>query len=180
MLLRGALLLAMTPIKFVINLPASIMLKQKIKEWLKRYWLAEIVCTTTAIVAASIAHYIYNEAVIAAFVGSLGEAIGFYSTVFIQNIQRENKIMKEENASFSFQKIIKVISSLILEFGPARLIDGLLLRPFFMYIFPILLHDFTLGILLGKFAGDITFYLLVIASYEVQKRFKKVNEKKFQ
>ena len=34
------------------------------------------------------------------------------------------------------------------------------------------MKNFTLGILLGKVAGDITFYLLVILSYEMQKWVK--------
>lgn len=149
------------------------MIKQKIREWLKRYLPAEIVGTITAVSAASIAHFFSENLIFIAYTGSLGEAIGFYSTVFIQNILIVSKKNRTENKKNSFLDLIKITANIILEFGPAGIIDGLLLRPFFMYLFPILLKNFTLGILVGKIAGDITFYFLVILGYEFKKRSKK-------
>jgi len=46
----------------------------------------------------------------------------------------------------------------------------LLLRPFLMYVFPILLNNVMLGIFIGKIVGDVSFYFLVILSYEIIKR----------
>jgi len=150
------------------------MLKHKIKEWLKRYLLAEIVGTITAIAAASTAHSFYGNLILIAYAGSLGEAIGFYSTVFTQNIVSINKKNKVENKQFTFSDFSIIFTNIVLEFGPAGIIDGLLLRPFFMFLFPILLKDFTLGILVGKIIGDITFYCLVILSYELKKKHSKI------
>ena len=116
------------------------MLKQKCIEWLKRYLPAEIVCTITAVLAASITHVFSNNYIFIAYIGSLGEAIGFYSTVFIQNILIVNTKCKSENKLFSFSDFIKIITDIVLEFGLAGIIDGLLLRPLFMYLFPILLN----------------------------------------
>lgn len=149
------------------------MLKQKIREWLQRYLPAEIVGTITAVSAATIAHLFSENLILIAYIGSLGEAIGFYSTVFIQHILIVSKKNRIENKIFSFFDLTKIISNIVLEFGPAGIIDGLLLRPFFMYLFPILLKNFTLGILVGKIAGDITFYFLVILAYEIKKSSKK-------
>jgi hypothetical protein len=149
------------------------MLKQKFKEWLKRYLPAEIAGTLTAISVASIVHFFYSNHVLIAYAGSLGEAIGFYSTIFIQHTLKVSKKHTLHNTSFSFSDFSKIIATIILEFGPAGLIDGLLLRPFFMYVFPMILKNFTLGILVGKLAGDFTFYLLVIFSYEIKKQFGK-------
>ena len=70
----------------------------------------------------------------------------------------------------SFSDLTKIITGLVFEFGPAGIIDGLLLRPFFMYLFPVILKNFTLGILIGKICGDITFYFLVILSYELKQK----------
>jgi hypothetical protein len=146
------------------------MIKQKSKEWLKRYLPSEIVGTITAIGAASLTHLFYDKPITIAYAGSLGEAIGFYLTMFIQNLFIINKKRKVENKFLSFHNYFIIIRSMLFEFGPAGLIDGLLLRPFFMYIFPLILKNFTLGILLGKIAGDITFYFLIILSYELNKR----------
>ncbi len=145
------------------------MLKVKSKEWLKRYLPAEISGTVMAIFAASIAHYFYSNHVLIAYVGSLGEAVGFYSTVFFQNIYTLHKKTGLKNKKNSIRNYVKIISGILIEFGPAGIIDGFLLRPLFMYLFPMILSNFTLGILIGKIAGDITFYMLVILSYEYTK-----------
>ena len=148
------------------------MILQKIKEFSKRYLPAEIVGTLTAIGAASIAHIFSHNPVFIAYIATLGEAIGFFSTIFIQQFLTFSKKRKIENKQFSLSDISKIISHVLLEFGPAEILDSLVLRPFFMYLFPSLVKNFTLGILLGKIAGDITFYLLVILSYEMKKKLK--------
>lgn len=149
------------------------MIKRKSKEWLKRYLPAEIVGTITALCAASLAHALNTNLVVIAYAGSLGEAIGFYATIFIQNILLVSKNKKLENQPFSIFDFYKICAAIVLEFGPAGIIDGFVLRPFFMFLFPIYVKNFTLGILMGKIAGDITFYVLVILSYELNKRKKK-------
>lgn len=150
------------------------MIKQKFKEWLKRYLPAEIVGTLTAVGAASITHVFSDNHLFIAYVGSLGEAVGFYSTVFIQHLLIVNNKRKVKNELFSLTDLLKIIRTIVLEFGPAGIIDGLVLRPFFMYLFPLLLKNFTLGILLGKIAGDFTFYILVILSYEIREKKPKI------
>ncbi|MDZ4757916.1 MAG: hypothetical protein SGJ10_07245 [Bacteroidota bacterium] len=148
------------------------MLKQKGKEWLKRYLPAEIVGTVVVMIAAGIAHLFTENLIIIAYAGAVGESIGFYATILIQNILSKNKERKVDNSNFSFRHFVQIITNIIIEFGPAGLIDGLLLRPFFLYLFPILLDNFMLGILVGKIVGDITFYIFVIISYELNKRRK--------
>lgn len=151
------------------------MVRNKFKGWLKRYLPAELVGTITALLAASIAHGFDQTAIFTAYIGSFGEAIGFYSSVVIQHVLLFKKRHKKDSIPFSLSDFIRIILAILVEFGFAGLVDGLLLRPFFMYLFPILLNDFTLGILVGKIAGDITFYLLVILAYETKQylRIKK-------
>lgn len=145
------------------------MIKTKLKEWLKRYLPPEIMGTVTALLSASIAHVFSNNHIAIAFFGSLGEAIGFYSTVLFQHIVILLKENEKDGSKLSFYAFSKVAKNIILEFGFAGIIDGLFLRPLFMYLFPLYLKNFTLGILLGKIAGDCTFYILVIMSYEIKK-----------
>ena len=148
------------------------MILQKIKEFSKRYLPAEIVGTITAICAASITHVFSDNPVFIAYIATFGEAIGFFSTILIQHIFTFSKKRRAANKRFSLLDFPKIISHILLEFGPAEIIDGLVLRPFFMYLFPLLIKKFILGILLGKIAGDITFYLIVIVSYEMKKKLK--------
>ena len=59
------------------------MIKLKVKEWLKRYLLSEIVGTIAAVSAASIANLFFENLIFVAYIAALAEAIGFYSTVLI-------------------------------------------------------------------------------------------------
>lgn len=145
--------------------------KRKIRGWIAAFLPAEIIGTVTAVGAAAIAHLFYDNGILIAYVGSLGEAIGFYVTLIAQRILSFRK--REDKKPFSMRDFSLIIGNLVLEFGPAGLIDGLLLRPFFMYLFPILLGDFTLGIFIGKLVGDFTFYLLVILSHGIKEQLKK-------
>lgn len=148
------------------------MAKAKIKSWLLKFLPAEIVGTATAVCAASFCHIFSNNGVFIAYIGSLGEAIGFYLTIVIQNIISFKKKHQLDNRKFSFKVFAQIISTIVLEFGPAGVIDGLFLRPFLMYIFPIFLGDFTLGVLVGKIVGDFTFYGLVIMTSEIKTNLK--------
>jgi hypothetical protein len=138
------------------------MKKQKAIEWLKRYLPAEI--------AALIAKHEGYNAIIIAFTGSLGEAIGFYITIFINHILNAKKALTiSGKRNLNFQDYLVIAVKILLEFGPAGLIDDFIVRPFFMFWLPILLNNFTLGIIAGKIVGDISFYFLVILSYELIK-----------
>jgi hypothetical protein len=145
------------------------MIKYRLNEWLKRYLPPEIAGTITALLSAGIAHIYIGNHIAIAYYGSLGEAIGFYSTVLFQHL-----LIVSKNKKITFPVFIHVVKNIVLEFGFAGLIDGLLLRPFFMYTFPLILKDFTLGILIGKITGDITFYILVIISYEIKKQHQRI------
>jgi hypothetical protein len=146
------------------------MIKQKGKEWLRRYLPAEIVGTISALISANIAHAFYDNLIVVAYIATICEAIGYYSTVVVLSILLENKKQKNQGKTLSFRGLFKISLGMILEFGPAGLLDEFVLRPFFMYLFPVLLQNFTLGIFFGKITADIVFYFLVIMSYEINKR----------
>jgi hypothetical protein len=146
------------------------LIKRKSKEWLQRYLPSEIAGTVSAIASASLARHFSSNMITIAYVGSLGESIGFFTTVFIQQLLVVTRKNKAQLKSFSVLDFTKIIGSMALEYGPAGIIDSFLLRPFFMYVFPSVLHNFTLGILVGKLVGDFTFYLMVILSYELKKK----------
>ena len=143
-------------------------IKAKIKGWVQRFLPAEVVGTIVAIVVSSIAHYYTNNLVIAAYAGSVCETIAFYTTIIIHDALIASKQLKEEGKTLTFRSFVYLLRNILLDFGLAELMDSLLLRPFCMYIFPIWLRNYPLGILAGKIASDIVFYLPVIISYELR------------
>jgi hypothetical protein len=143
-------------------------IKAKIKGWVKRFLPAEVAGTIVAVLVSTFTHYYTKNAVIAAYAGSVCETIAFYATIIIHDARIATKNLKEEGKTLSFRSFVYLLRNILLDFGVAELMDSLLLRPFCMYIFPIWLKNYPLGILAGKIASDIVFYLPVIISYELR------------
>jgi hypothetical protein len=143
-------------------------IKTKVKRWVQRFLPAEVVGTIVAIVVSSITHYYTNNLVIAAYAGSVCETIAFYATIIIHDALIASKQLKEEGKTLTYRSFVYLLRNILLDFGIAELMDSMLLRPFCMYIFPIWLRNYPLGILTGKIASDIVFYLPVIISYELR------------
>ena len=146
--------------------------KQKNKEWLRRYIPAEILGTITALTAAMIAFGVSGSYITAAAAGWLGEAVGFFGYFISMELIAANT----EYRSFPpFKKFIRAAkrssTNLLIEFLPAELIDNFLIRPFLLYLGPLLIHPYVLGFLAGKFSADIVFYLFAIVGYETRKKW---------
>ena len=146
----------------------------KRKEWLKRYIPAEIIGTTTALLAAWIVYAQTNSYFAAAAAGWVGEGIGFFGYFITAEIITHHK--RYENYSF-WKRLSRAIAAastnLIVEFLPAEIIDNFVIRPFTMYIAPVYIQPYPLGFLIGKFSADIIFYVIAITSYEVRKHWKR-------
>ena len=153
--------------ELLVNAPKR-SVKTKIKGWVQRFLPAEVVGTIVAIAVSSLTHYYTNNAVMAAYAGSVCETIAFYATIIIHDALITSKKLKEEGKTLSFRGFVYLLRNILFDFGLAELMDSLLLRPLCMYIFPIWLGNYPLGILVGKVASDIAFYLPVIISYELR------------
>jgi hypothetical protein len=143
-------------------------IKIKAKKWLKRFLPAEIFGTITAVAASSVAYHVRKNLVIAAYAGSVGETLGFYSTIIIQDVLIEQQKSKSANKNLSFKNFIYILRNILFDFGFAEVIDSLFIRPFCMYIFPVWIKNYPIGILAGKIASDICFYIPVILAYELR------------
>ena len=60
-----------------------------------------------------------------------------------------------------------VLWNLALEFGPAETLDSVLLRPALMYAGLTMVPSPALGIIVGKLAADLVFYVPTIVCYEL-------------
>ena len=64
---------------------------------------------------------------------------------------------------------VLALRSITIEFGPAELIDSIVIRPLAYYLGPVMFDNVAVGWIFGKLISDIGFYVLAIFSYE---RFK--------
>jgi hypothetical protein len=124
--------------------------------WLRRYLPAELVGLLAALLCTWLAKALTGSAVTAALAGTLGDHLGFYSILFGRELSRRGP-----------HAVPTILRDLVLEFGPATALDGLLIRPALLYAALALTPHTAIGLLIGKLAADLVFYVPTIVSYEL-------------
>ncbi|PIN85929.1 hypothetical protein COV19_07600 [Candidatus Woesearchaeota archaeon CG10_big_fil_rev_8_21_14_0_10_44_13] len=145
-------------------------MKKKIKEWLKRYVPAEIFATIGVVIGSWLVFVLTGNRVLSAYIGTIGENIGFYSFIFIREHINDFNHSKRKKRDHGLKGFLKTTRNLIFEFGVSETLDSLFFRPFCIYIFPILIGNYLTGILVGKIVADIIFYIPTIIAYELKKK----------
>ncbi len=146
----------------------------KIKEWIKRYGVAEVISLTLTVLSAWLAFKLTNSKITTALVGTWVGNIGYFGTILITDILQAKKQLKAIGKDYSLEIFYKNVKALLVEFGIAELFDSLFIRPALMYYLPIWMNNLSVGVVLAKLLADITFYIPAIVSYELsKKKFRK-------
>lgn len=150
------------------------LLKRKLREWLRRYLPAEITGTITALFGATLGHALSGGSlVVAAYAGTIGENIGYYGYFAVKESMRHYRAHAHHaTARRIMVSGLKTVRDMMVEFGPAELLDSFIVRPLLMYLGPQLVGHFQVGIFAGKVAADVIFYSLAIIGYEIRKRWQ--------
>lgn len=138
---------------------------EKFKEWFKRYALAEVMGTATAIGGSIITPKLTNNEYAAAYGGAICENIGFYGTIISRDIKANSKKARDEGKPYGLPEVVKTARNLAIEFGTAECLDTLLIRPLAMGFGTKYLGR-EIGIFTGKVASDLIFYIPAIISRE--------------
>lgn len=128
--------------------------------WRRRYGLAELVGTLALILVALGIYRGTGSVVVAALAGSLAEAGWFYAVLLVREYRQERT--EARVGGFAPRPLRELGRDLLLEFGPAERVDGLLLRPLCLGIGLTCVGGW-LGLLLGKLVADLLFYGPVLA-----------------
>ncbi len=145
-------------------------MKNKIKEWIRRYLLAEILSTALSLATAWVIHRTTEDNVLAAFVGSAMASISFYGIIAYNDVRKSLKHHRKHDLIYDFIAYFKDLRNLVIEFGPSEILDVMAVRPFFMYLMPKLIGEFVLGTFIGKMIADVVFFIPAIVMYEVRKK----------
>lgn len=139
-------------------------------EWIYRYFPAELTGTLFALAGAMLIHAQTGSFALAAIAGTLSENVGFYGHFLVRDGVRNYALLSD---MYGLRRILTALATtcrnLIVEFGVAEALDSLLLRPFFMFLIPQLIPNFTAGIIVGKLCADAVFYSIAILGYELRK-----------
>ena len=105
-----------------------------------------------------------------ALAGTWAGNVGYFGTILIEDILLAIKQLKAVGKQYSLETFYKNLRALFVEFGIAEFFDTLFIRPTLMYYIPIWVDDLSWGVVIAKFAADITFYVPAIISYELSKK----------
>jgi hypothetical protein len=140
---------------------------RKLREWVRRYLPCEVAGTTCELGGAAITYGITESAAAAAVVATIGASIGYYAAAYVAAVrsayrsQRASSRLSRASAANGL-----ALRSVAIEFGPAEVIDSLVIRPLAFYFGPILFGGMVAGWIFAKLVADVGFYGLAIFSYE--------------
>lgn len=145
--------------------------RRRLRSWAARYLPAELLGTLTALAVAWSVHAASGSMASAAVAGALGEDLGYYGWVAVREA-RDHAARWRDHDSLArrWRTAMATVLAMLVEFGPAELVDSLLARPLLMSLLPGLLGDLTAGIVAGKLAADVVFYGIAVSAYELRQR----------
>jgi hypothetical protein len=142
----------------VLEAPTARPRRDAIRRWLRRYAPAEVAATLGAIVSAGAADG-FGVPAATAYAAAIGEGLAFYGVLLIRDLRSHPR------------PPVQIARDLALEFGPAEVLDTLVVRPGAMLLGPLLLGGVTVGVLAGKVAADLVFYAIAIICFETGRRY---------
>lgn len=145
--------------------PSGPRVVRKIRGWLSRYGLPEILGTVAAVGAATSVYQLTGSTIAAAYAGTAAECLVFYGIIFLRETIRGAHVAGAQGKAYTSIDLLRVLHGMMLEFGAAEALDSLLLRPLIIDQGMRLLGPGA-GSLAGKLAADILFYGPVLSIYE--------------
>lgn len=166
---------------------------RKVIGWIKRYLPAEVTGTTAAILGTTLAWQLDQSMAVTALVGAWSEVVGFYLAMLIQewrtqrplrlhslpNVQPNRRLERGWQAQLTAHLtsvrqtigfLTQILRTLVVEFGPAEVVDPFLLRPAFLALAMHLIPGVHWAVMIGKVAADLIFYTIAISSLELRQK----------
>jgi hypothetical protein len=144
--------------------------RTKVMEWIRRYLPNEIVGTLGELGGAAAAYVATDSLAAAAVAASVGATVGYYAAAYLSAVRGA---YGEQGALPTARRVLianlLALRSVLVEFGPAELLDSIFVRPLAFYFGPLVFGNVAAGWIFAKLVADVAFYAVAIFSYE---RFK--------
>jgi hypothetical protein len=136
-------------------------------EWVRLYLPNEIVGTLGELGGAAVAYVATDSLAVAAVAASVGATVGYYSTAYQSALRGA---YREQGTRPPAMRVLVAnllaLRSVLVEFGPAELLDGIFVRPLAFYVGPLVFGNVVAGWIFAKLVADVAFYAVAILSYE--------------
>jgi hypothetical protein len=143
---------------------------RKVREWLLRYGPAEVLSLLATVGAATVTAQSGGSGLAVALAATWAGNVAYFGLILGQDIWRTRRQLQQEGREYTWGTLGRNVRALVVEFGAAEALDSLLIRPALMYWLPRWLQSIPQGVLVAKFAADVTFYIPAIISYELSKQ----------
>lgn len=140
---------------------SSVAVWERIRAWLWRYGPAELLGSAAALLGALFATRGGGGELGAAAAANWAEFFAYYGLIIARDVRALERLTP--------QGVRRTVRDLVLEFGPAELLN-ILVRNATLYLGIVALPSLALGVLAGKLVADVLFYLPAIVSYELLRR----------
>ena len=131
--------------------------RQKLMEWVRRYLPCEISGTVGELGGAAAAYLL---------TGSM-TAVGYYAAAYVSAVRWAYR--EQTHQGWATRVVVAnllAVRSIAIEFGPAEIIDTILIRPLAYYLAPLMFGNVVVGWIFAKIVSDIGFYTFAVFSYE--------------
>ncbi len=145
-------------------------MKQRIREWLRRYLPAEALSVAATLLGAWVALHSTHSQLSAALAGTWAGNVAYFGYLLAQDVRLARQACRAQHRPYTRRTFGRNVRALAVEFGLAEVLDSFLVRPALMYYLPQWLDSFGAGIVLAKLLADVTFYIPAIVSYELSKK----------
>jgi hypothetical protein len=135
-------------------------------EWLHRYGPAELLALVTAFAGYFAAEALTGSHTAAAFGAAVGDNVGYYGVLVVRQLRADRRLAGRYGAGGT----ARTLRRLLVEFGPGETLDATVIRPA-LTLFAVAALGPAAGVIAGKIAADLVFYVPVISAYEASKRW---------
>jgi len=143
--------------------------RRRLVFWICRYLPAEVAGTAAMIVAGLLVTFWTTAPIAIALAALVGESLGFYLVLAV-TIYGEQASQTVTGSHGRGRAVTRTFALLLAEFGPAELLDSLLIRPAALVLGVLVLPDPVWGLLAGKLVADLVFYALAAGAFTLTDR----------
>lgn len=137
--------------------------------WVRRYGPAELACLVTMLAASALAATVTDSPPLLAIAAIAGATVGFYG-VLIVTVLREQLALLSPGPTRVPRALSRSVALLVAEFGVAEVLDTFCYRPLLMMAGVVVLRDPLWGLLAGKIASDVLFYVISAVCFRITER----------
>lgn len=140
-------------------------MRRQLGFWVRRYGLAELACLATMLGASAVAARLTTSPPLLAASAIAGATVGFYGVLAVVVLREQRGVMPPGQPRYAVRLVWRTALLLAAEFGAAEVLDTFFWRPALMIAAVVLLGEPVWGLLAGKGAADVLFYLVSALGY---------------